>query len=72
LVVVVARINPQKDLGTFLRAMAAVRDRLPQVRAIVVGDGEEAEATKLEALRQSLRLGSTVEFVGRRTTLPTR
>lgn len=67
LVVVVARINPQKDLDTFLRAMAAVRDRLPQVRAIVVGDGEEAEATTLEALRQSLRLGSTVEFVGRRT-----
>lgn len=66
LVVVVARLNPQKDLGTFLRAMAKVRDELPHVRAIVVGDGEESEAVKLEALRHTLRLERTVEFVGRR------
>lgn len=67
LVVVVARLNPQKDLGTFLRAMATVRERLPAVRAVVVGDGEETERLKLEALRHTLRLEATVEFVGRRS-----
>ncbi len=67
LVVIVARLNPQKDLGTFLRAMATVREHLPEVRAVVVGDGEEPERLRLEALRHTLRLESTVEFVGRRT-----
>lgn len=66
LVVVVARLSPQKDLSTFLRAMAVVHARLPTARAVVVGDGPAEERARLEALRRSLGLLDVVEFVGHR------
>jgi len=64
LVVIVARLHPQKDLGTFLRAMAGVRALVPEVRALVVGDGPERAA--LETERDALDLASAVHFVGHR------
>lgn len=64
LVVVVARHHPQKDLGMFLQAMARVRDALPTVRALIVGDGPER--TALEAECAGLGLGHTVTFAGYR------
>jgi glycosyltransferase involved in cell wall biosynthesis len=62
LVVVVARLHPQKDLGMFLRAFAATRRRVRDARAIVAGDGPQHE--ELLALRDELGLTSSVEFIG--------
>ncbi|MEZ5381130.1 MAG: glycosyltransferase family 4 protein [Microthrixaceae bacterium] len=64
LVAVVARLSPQKDLPTFLRAMVAVRHRVPAAQAVVVGDGDERHA--LEGLRDRLGLAGAVRFVGAR------
>ena len=54
LVVIVARHHPQKDLPMFLEAMAAVHDRVPDVRAVMVGDGPERDALTSERHRRSL------------------
>lgn len=42
LVVSVARLNPQKDLATLLRAMVYVHGAIPDARALVIGEGREA------------------------------
>jgi glycosyltransferase involved in cell wall biosynthesis len=41
LVVAVARLHPQKDLGTFLAAMARVAQDRPDARGVIVGDGPQ-------------------------------
>ncbi len=64
LVTVVARHHPQKDLPTFLRAMAAVRDEVPAVRAVMVGDGPQR--AELERLRDELGLAGVVVVAGHR------
>jgi glycosyltransferase involved in cell wall biosynthesis len=62
LVVAVARLHPQKDLPTLLRAAALLRDRVPGVRVVVVGEGPERAA--LAALTAELGLGETVSLAG--------
>jgi glycosyltransferase involved in cell wall biosynthesis len=62
LVVIVARHHEQKDLPMFLRAMARVRDQLPEVRAIMVGDGPKRPA--VEAERHRLGLDAVVTIAG--------
>jgi glycosyltransferase involved in cell wall biosynthesis len=60
LVVVVARLHPQKDIPTFLDAFAKVASERPHARAAIVGEGPlEAElATRIDALglRRRVRL----------------
>lgn len=62
LVVVVARHHPQKDLPMFLRAMARVAERVPGVRAVIVGDGPDRAAVEVE--RDRLGLGEVVVLAG--------
>jgi glycosyltransferase involved in cell wall biosynthesis len=62
LVVVAARLHPQKDLSMFLHAFALVRASLPNARALVVGDGPE-RAT-LERTRAALGLEESVVLAG--------
>ncbi len=64
LVVIVARHHTQKDLPMFLAAMALVRRQLPDVRAVMVGDGPE-RAT-VEAARRRLGLDDAVVIAGHR------
>ena len=64
LLVLVARLHAQKDIGTFLRAIAQVRASVPDVRALVVGDGPER--TTLVAQRDELGLRDVVVFTGHR------
>jgi len=59
---IVGRLAPIKDVGTFLRAAAAVRAAVPAVRFAVVGDGEERG--RLEAERARLGLEDCVFFHG--------
>jgi glycosyltransferase involved in cell wall biosynthesis len=66
LVVVVARLHPQKDLSTFLDAFATVAASRPDVRAAIVGEGPlEAElATRIDALglRRRVRLAGPSDY----------
>jgi glycosyltransferase involved in cell wall biosynthesis len=66
LVVVVARLHPQKDVPTFLDAFAKVASERSDVRAAIVGEGPlEAElATRIDALglRRRVRLVGPSEY----------
>ncbi len=64
LVVVVARLHPQKDLGMFLRALAEVERLVPSTRAIIVGDGPEHD--HLVTQSHGLGLQRVVTFAGHR------
>lgn len=68
LVVCVARLHPQKDLPTFLRAMNALRTRVPGLRAVIVGDGPEQ--ARLTALVDEMGLGDVVVLAGRSANAP--
>lgn len=59
----IARLDPVKDLGTLLEAVARVHASR-SVRLIVVGDGPER--ARLEALAAELGLRDVVHFLGHR------
>ncbi|HEU6451777.1 MAG TPA: glycosyltransferase [Gemmatimonadaceae bacterium] len=65
LVVMVGALTREKDPLTFVRGAAAARERLPAVRALIVGDGPLREAVENEIAR--LRLGDTIQLTGHRT-----
>jgi glycosyltransferase involved in cell wall biosynthesis len=60
-VLAVGRLNPQKDFGMLLRAMAEVRPARP-ARLIVLGQGEERAG--LEAMASRLDIADAVDFPG--------
>jgi glycosyltransferase involved in cell wall biosynthesis len=62
LVVCVARLHPQKDLVTLLRAWAAVATDVPRARLAVIGEGPERGA--LEALITDLGIAGSVTLAG--------
>jgi len=68
LVGIVGRLVPIKDVPTFLRAAALLRQSVPGARFAVVGDGDEREA--LERLAHELGLAGLVHFFGWRRDLP--
>lgn len=59
---VIARLAPQKDIGTFLRACTIVHPKLPDVDLVIYGDGPEIAS--LLTLREALGLEEAVEFAG--------
>ena len=71
---IVGRINPRKDLETFVRAAALVAERVPEARFVVVGAADlELEKTYLEVLVRLVReLGLTerLTFAGARRDIP--
>jgi glycosyltransferase involved in cell wall biosynthesis len=60
----VARMVPGRGHDVLLRAMARLRERMPEARLVLVGRGDHRPA--LEALVRDLGLGSTVIFAGYR------
>ncbi len=64
----IARLHRQKGLEFFLRAVTLVRDRFPEVRAIVAGGGELRE--RLEKMSGRLGLEENVVFLGERSDIP--
>jgi glycosyltransferase involved in cell wall biosynthesis len=58
----VARLSPEKDHATLLRALALVRKTYPDVRLVLAGDGPERP--RLESLAGDLGVASAVEFLG--------
>ena len=59
----IARLDPVKDLGTLIQAVAAAGRHMPVV-LVVVGDGPERAA--LEALARSVSDSERVRFLGQR------
>jgi glycosyltransferase involved in cell wall biosynthesis len=56
------RLKKYKGVDQFLRAIADVRRYYPQMRAIVIGDGDDRP--RLERLATELELQETVKFTG--------
>ena len=67
LVGIVGRLVPIKDVPSFLTAARRVRERRPDARFAVVGDGEERAALEQQSL--SLGLADAVHFFGWRRDL---
>jgi len=67
LVGIVGRLVPIKDVPCFLDAARRVRERRPDARFAVVGDGEERAS--LESLSAGLGLAGAVHFFGWRRDL---
>jgi glycosyltransferase involved in cell wall biosynthesis len=62
LVGIVARLRPEKDHATLVRAFARLADARPDVRLALLGDGECEAAVR--ALAASLGVADRVHFVG--------
>jgi glycosyltransferase involved in cell wall biosynthesis len=62
LVIFVGRLAPEKDLSTWLTVARAVRERHPEARFEMIGDGPERARLQEEA--QALGLGDSVTFCG--------
>jgi glycosyltransferase involved in cell wall biosynthesis len=67
-IVTVARLSPEKDLGTLLQAMAVVTRVDPNTRLEIAGDGPCRES--LSALMRDLNLGEHVQFLGETPDVP--
>jgi len=65
--VVVARLEPQKGHKVLLNAMPAIRREFPNVRLVCVGDG--VLRSELEEQTQGLGLNENVRFVGVQTNV---
>lgn len=59
----VGHLVPWAGVEYLLRALATVRERRPEVRGLIVGDGQLRPS--LEALAQSLKLDEAVTFTGK-------
>ena len=68
-VALIGRVVPIKDVKTFLRAAARLRDSIPELRALVLGplDEDSGYVGQCRTLVDHLGLGGTVTFTGRVT-----
>lgn len=64
----VARLSPEKDFATLLRATSLVVRDVPDFRLRIVGNGREADS--LKELARELSLENNVEFLGERHDIP--
>jgi glycosyltransferase involved in cell wall biosynthesis len=56
------RLKKYKSVDHLLRALPLVRERVPAVRAVIAGEGDDRP--RLEAIAASLGLGTAVQFAG--------
>jgi glycosyltransferase involved in cell wall biosynthesis len=63
LVVAVARMMPQKGLTDLIPILAAVRERVPDLEAVIIGDGPQRP--ELEALRRAHGATEWLDLPGR-------
>lgn len=63
----VARLSPEKDQATLLRAFARVASVLPDAHLLLVGDG--TLRGELEALARELQIFERAHFLGERTDI---
>lgn len=65
---IVARLAEVKDHGTLFRAAVSLRETIPNLHVVAVGDGPERAS--LETLAASLGIESIVHFAGQRSQAP--
>jgi glycosyltransferase involved in cell wall biosynthesis len=65
---IVARLSAEKDHASLLRAIASLRDRIPGLHCVLVGDGPERAA--IEALASTLGIRELVHLAGERAQPP--
>jgi glycosyltransferase involved in cell wall biosynthesis len=70
LVGLAARLDPMKDLPTFLGAAAIMREARPGARFVVVGGGPQDYAEGLKALGRELGLAGALTWAGPQTDMP--
>jgi glycosyltransferase involved in cell wall biosynthesis len=68
IVVNVARLSPEKDLGSLLHAFRRIHDTLARTELWLIGDGPERG--RLEALASDLEIAQCVTFMGMRADVP--
>lgn len=56
------RLEPYKRIDVFLRAMAQLVDRFPELEVLVIGDG--SDRARLERLAAQLEIGARTRFAG--------
>ena len=61
-VIITCRLAPVKRLDIFLQALREVANQYPQLKAVIVGDGQEAP--RLRELADKLELSRVVHFAG--------
>lgn len=66
--VTVARLSPEKDIATLLRAAAIIKETAPDFRLEIAGTG--ACLGELQALREQLQLQAQVQLLGQRPDVP--
>jgi glycosyltransferase involved in cell wall biosynthesis len=67
-VIMVATLERHKDHATLLRAVSAIRERIPDFRLRLAGDGSLRR--ELERLTTDLGVADVVEFLGMRRDVP--
>jgi glycosyltransferase involved in cell wall biosynthesis len=65
---IVARLSRVKDHATLLRAIASLRDRIPTLHCVLVGEGPERAS--IETLAGALGIGDIVHLAGERAQPP--
>jgi glycosyltransferase involved in cell wall biosynthesis len=70
LVLSVGRLNPIKDFGTLIQAMARIVPEMPDATLLIAGDGDPAYRAELTALIASLGLEHRVRLLGTRRDVP--
>jgi glycosyltransferase involved in cell wall biosynthesis len=61
----VSRLSHEKGVDVFLRALPEVRQALPQITALIVGEGPQLD--ELRQLAQDLSIDDLVQFIGARS-----
>ncbi|WP_087036072.1 glycosyltransferase family 4 protein [Thermococcus litoralis] len=61
-VIFVGRIIKEKNVSLILKALATIKQELPDIRAVIIGDGPERKS--LENLSSKLGIQKNVEFLG--------
>jgi sugar transferase (PEP-CTERM/EpsH1 system associated) len=64
----VARLSPEKDFPTLLKATSLAARLVPNFRLLLVGDGPERPM--LEELARDLKIADRVQFLGERNDVP--
>ncbi len=64
----VARLEPEKRIMTFLRAARIVLDSIPRTHFFIAGDGKETN--KLHEEARALKIETNVHFLGTRKDVP--
>jgi glycosyltransferase involved in cell wall biosynthesis len=65
-IALIARVVPIKDIKTFIRACAFLKQRIPEFRALVLGPTDEDQEyfEECQAMVEDLELGDQVTFTG--------